>query len=378
MWRQNRIYKGRNGGVYPVRNHVISFENVVKQFDDEPVLKNVSFEIEEGKFYTLLGPSGCGKTTILRIIAGFNDVTSGDVYFDGKRINDVPANKRQVNTVFQDYALFPHMNVFDNVAFGLKIKKLSKAEIEKKVKEALRLVQLPGYETREISEMSGGQRQRVAIARAIVNEPKVLLLDEPLSALDLKLRTAMQYELRDLQQRLGITFIFVTHDQEEALAMSDEIFVMNKGHIVQSGTPVDIYDEPINHFVADFVGESNIVDGVMLEDNLVSFVGKKFECVDGGMRKNEPVEVVLRPEDLTITTLEKGKLTVTVDTQLFRGVHYEIICFDEQGNEWMVHSTRKAKEGAQVGLSFEPEDIHVMRSNESEEDFDARLESYDE
>ena len=378
MWRQNRIYKGRNGGVYPVRNHVISFENVVKQFDDEPVLKNVSFEIEEGKFYTLLGPSGCGKTTILRIIAGFNDVTSGDVYFDGKRINDVPANKRQVNTVFQDYALFPHMNVFDNVAFGLKIKKLSKAEIEKKVKEALRLVQLPGYETREISEMSGGQRQRVAIARAIVNEPKVLLLDEPLSALDLKLRTAMQYELRDLQHRLGITFIFVTHDQEEALAMSDEIFVMNKGHIVQSGTPVDIYDEPINHFVADFVGESNIVDGVMLEDNLVSFVGKKFECVDGGMRKNEPVEVVLRPEDLTITTLEKGKLTVTVDTQLFRGVHYEIICFDEQGNEWMVHSTRKAKEGAQVGLSFEPEDIHVMRFNESEEDFDARLESYDE
>ena len=378
MWRQNRIYKGRNGGVYPVRNHVISFENVVKQFDDEPVLKNVSFEIEEGKFYTLLGPSGCGKTTILRIIAGFNDVTSGDVYFDGKRINDVPANKRQVNTVFQDYALFPHMNVFDNVAFGLKIKKLSKAEIEKKVKEALRLVKFPGYETREISEMSGGQRQRVAIARAIVNEPKVLLLDEPLSALDLKLRTAMQYELRDLQQRLGITFIFVTHDQEEALAMSDEIFVMNKGHIVQSGTPVDIYDEPINHFVADFVGESNIVDGVMLEDNLVSFVGKKFECVDGGMRKNEPVEVVLRPEDLTITTLEKGKLTVTVDTQLFRGVHYEIICFDEQGNEWMVHSTRKAKEGAQVGLSFEPEDIHVMRFNESEEDFDARLESYDE
>lgn len=305
-------------------------------------------------------------------------MTSGDVYFDGKRINDVPANKRQVNTVFQDYALFPHMNVFDNVAFGLKIKKLSKAEIEKKVKEALRLVQLPGYETREISEMSGGQRQRVAIARAIVNEPKVLLLDEPLSALDLKLRTAMQYELRDLQQRLGITFIFVTHDQEEALAMSDEIFVMNKGHIVQSGTPVDIYDEPINHFAADFVGESNIVDGVMLEDNLVSFVGKKFECVDGGMRKNEPVEVVLRPEDLTITTLEKGKLTVTVDTQLFRGVHYEIICFDEQGNEWMVHSTRKAKEGAQVGLSFEPEDIHVMRFNESEEDFDARLESYDE
>jgi spermidine/putrescine transport system ATP-binding protein len=239
-------------------------------------------------------------------------------------------------------------------------------------------VQLPGYENREISEMSGGQRQRVAIARAIVNEPKVLLLDEPLSALDLKLRTDMQYELRELQQRLGITFIFVTHDQEEALAMSDEIFVMNKGKIVQSGTPVDIYDEPINHFVADFVGESNIVTGTMIEDNLVEFVGKQFECVDGGMRPNEAVEIVIRPEDLNLTTAEKGKLVVEVDTQLFRGVHYEIICYDEQGNEWMVHSTRKATEGSKIGLSFEPEDIHVMRFNESEEDFDARLESYED
>ena len=357
---------------------IISFDQVVKRYDDESILKNVSFEIEQGKFYTLLGPSGCGKTTILRIIAGFTEATEGDIYFEGKRLNDLPANKRQVNTVFQDYALFPHMNVFDNVAFGLKIKKMNKAEIEKKVKDALRMVQLPGYETREISEMSGGQRQRVAIARAIVNEPKVLLLDEPLSALDLKLRTAMQYELRELQQRLGITFIFVTHDQEEALAMSDEIFVMNKGKIVQSGTPVDIYDEPISHFVADFVGESNIVNGVMIEDNLVEFVGKQFECVDGGMRPNEPVEVVLRPEDLTITTPDKGKLVVTVDTQLFRGVHYEIICYDEQQNEWMVHSTKKAKEGSQVGLAFEPEDIHVMRFNETEEEFDARLESYEE
>jgi spermidine/putrescine transport system ATP-binding protein len=361
-----------------LKKNIISFENVVKVYDDEKVLKKVSFEIEQGKFYTLLGPSGCGKTTILRILAGFADATEGDIYFDGQRINEIPANKRQVNTVFQDYALFPHMNVFDNVAFGLKIKKLPKKEIEKKVKDALRMVQLPGYETREISEMSGGQRQRVAIARAIINEPKVLLLDEPLSALDLKLRTDMQYELRDLQQRLGITFIFVTHDQEEALAMSDEIFVMNKGHIVQSGTPVDIYDEPINHFVADFVGESNIVNGTMLEDNLVEFVGKQFECVDGGMKKNESVEVVLRPEDLTITTADRGKLVVTVDTQLFRGVHYEIICHDEDHNEWIVHSTRKAQEGAKVGLFFEPEDIHVMRFNESEEDFDARLESYEE
>lgn len=358
---------------------IISFDNVVKRYDDdETILKSVSFEIEEGKFYTLLGPSGCGKTTILRIIAGFSEATEGDVFFEGKQINDVPANQRQVNTVFQDYALFPHMNVFDNVAFGLKIKKLPKKEIEVKVKEALRLVRLGGYENREISEMSGGQRQRVAIARAIINEPKVLLLDEPLSALDLKLRTDMQYELRELQQRLGITFIFVTHDQEEALAMSDEIFVMNKGEIVQSGTPVDIYDEPINHFVADFVGESNIVDGTMLADNLVEFVGKQFECVDSGMRKNEPVEIVIRPEDLTLTSIELGKLIVRVDTQLFRGVHYEIICYDEHENEWMVHSTKKAKEGSQIGLSFDPENIHVMRFNESEEDFDARLESYEE
>ena len=357
---------------------IISFTDVVKRYDDETVLKGVSFEIEEGKFYTLLGPSGCGKTTILRIIAGFSEASEGDVYFEGKRINDVPANQRQVNTVFQDYALFPHMNVFENVAFGLKIKKLPKNKIKEKVEEALRLVRLAGYENREISEMSGGQRQRVAIARAIVNEPKVLLLDEPLSALDLKLRTDMQYELRELQQRLGITFIFVTHDQEEALAMSDEIFVINQGEIVQSGTPVDIYDEPINNFVADFIGESNIIKATMIDDYLIEIVGKQFECVDGGMRKNEPVEIVIRPEDLSLTTVEKGKLVARVDTQLFRGVHYEIICYDAEGNEWMVHSTRKAQEGSEVGLFFEPEDIHVMRFNESEEDFDARLESYEE
>lgn len=357
---------------------IISFTDVVKRYDDETILKGVSFEIEEGKFYTLLGPSGCGKTTILRIIAGFSEASEGDVYFEGKRINDVPANQRQVNTVFQDYALFPHMNVFENVAFGLKIKKLPKNKIKEKVEEALRLVRLAGYENREISEMSGGQRQRVAIARAIVNEPKVLLLDEPLSALDLKLRTDMQYELRELQQRLGITFIFVTHDQEEALAMSDEIFVINQGEIVQSGTPVDIYDEPINNFVADFIGESNIIKATMIDDYLIEIVGKQFECVDGGMRKNEPVEIVIRPEDLSLTTVEKGKLVARVDTQLFRGVHYEIICYDSEGNEWMVHSTRKAQEGSEVGLFFEPEDIHVMRFNESEEDFDARLESYEE
>ena len=359
-------------------NTIISFEDVNKFYEDTHVLKNINFEIEKGKFYTLLGPSGCGKTTILRIIAGFTDVSNGKVTLNGEDVTKLPPNKRKVNTVFQDYALFPHMNVFENIAFGLRLKKTPENIIKEKVADALKMVQLSGYENREISQMSGGQQQRVAIARALVNEPEVLLLDEPLSALDLKLRTDMQYELRELQQRLGITFIFVTHDQEEALAMSDEIFVMSKGEIVQSGTPVDIYDEPINRFVADFIGESNIVDGVMKEDYLVEFVGKEFECADAGMRPNEKVEIVIRPEDLTLTSIENGKLTVEVDTQLFRGVHYEIICYDENGNEWMIHSTRKAEVGSKVGLYFEPQDIHVMRFGESEEDFDARLESYED
>jgi len=359
-------------------NTIISFENVNKFYVDTHVLKNINFEIEKGKFYTLLGPSGCGKTTILRIIAGFTDVSNGKVTLNGADVTNLPPNKRKVNTVFQDYALFPHMNVFENIAFGLRLKKTPENIIKEKVADALKMVQLSGYENREISQMSGGQQQRVAIARALVNEPEVLLLDEPLSALDLKLRTDMQYELRELQQRLGITFIFVTHDQEEALAMSDEIFVMSKGEIVQSGTPVDIYDEPINRFVADFIGESNIVDGVMKEDYLVEFVGKEFECADAGMRPNEKVEIVIRPEDLSLTSIDKGKLTVEVDTQLFRGVHYEIICYDENGNEWMIHSTRKAEVGSKVGLYFEPHDIHVMRFGESEEDFDARLESYED
>ena len=359
-------------------NTIISFENVNKFYEDTHVLKNINFEIEKGKFYTLLGPSGCGKTTILRIIAGFTDVSNGKVTLNGADVTNLPPNKRKVNTVFQDYALFPHMNVFENIAFGLRLKKTPENIIKEKVADALKMVQLSGYENREISQMSGGQQQRVAIARALVNEPEVLLLDEPLSALDLKLRTDMQYELRELQQRLGITFIFVTHDQEEALAMSDEIFVMSKGEIVQSGTPVDIYDEPINRFVADFIGESNIVDGVMKEDYLVEFVGKEFECADAGMRPNEKVEIVIRPEDLSLTSIDKGKLTVEVDTQLFRGVHYEIICYDENGNEWMIHSTRNAEVGSKVGLYFEPQDIHVMRFGESEEDFDARLESYED
>ena len=300
-------------------NPIIAFQNVSKVFEDSgtQVLKDINFELEEGKFYTLLGASGSGKSTILNIIAGLLDATSGDVLLDGKRINDIPINKRDVHTVFQSYALFPHMNVFDNVAFALKLKKVPKKEIEERVKEALKMVQLDGYQKRSIQKLSGGQRQRVAIARAIINQPRVVLLDEPLSALDLKLRTEMQYELRELQKRLGITFVFVTHDQEEALAMSDWIFVMNDGEIVQSGTPVDIYDEPINHFVATFIGESNILPGVMIEDYLVEFNGKRFESVDGGMRPNEPVEVVIRPEDLQITLPEEGKLQVRVETQLF-------------------------------------------------------------
>ena len=355
----------------------IVFEGVNKSYDDDVVLHDIDFEIEKGKFYTLLGPSGCGKTTILRLIAGFTEATNGTIKINGERVNDVPPNKRKVNTVFQDYALFPHMNVFDNIAFGLSLKKLSKAAIQQKVKDALKMVQLSGYENREIREMSGGQQQRVAIARAIVNEPEVLLLDEPLSALDLKLRTDMQYELRELQRRLGITFILVTHDQEEALAMSDWIFVMDKGKIVQSGTPVDIYDEPINRFVADFIGESNIVAGTMVEDYKVKIVGKEFECADAGITAGERIEIVIRPEDLELTSVEKGKIVINVDSQLFRGVHYEIVGYDKDGNEWMVHSTKKAQIGQDVGLYFEPQDIHVMRLGETEEEFDARLESYE-
>lgn len=356
---------------------IIEFENVTKKYDDTLVLNEMNFTIEKGKFYTLLGPSGCGKTTILQLIAGFTDITSGRILLNGEKIDHLPPNKRPINTVFQDYALFPHLNVFENVAFGLRLKKVSEKMIVKKVEEALAMMNLSGFINREIQAMSGGQRQRVAIARAIVNEPDIILLDEPLSALDLKLRVAMQNELRQLQRRLGITFIFVTHDQEEALAMSDEIFVLNEGEIQQSGTPIDIYDEPINRFVADFIGESNIIAGNMLADFKVAFAGKQFDCVDQGLRPNEAIEIVIRPEDLVLTEQQQGKLQVTVTSQLFRGVHYEIFAVDSEGNDWLVHSTKKASVGDTIGLEFNAEDIHVMRMDESEAEFDKRLEAYE-
>ncbi|WP_367326638.1 ABC transporter ATP-binding protein [Lactobacillus sp.] len=357
---------------------IIKLKHITKQYDDGFVaLKDINLTIESGKFYSLLGPSGSGKSTILRIIAGFTQPTDGKVYFDGKDITNLDAAKRHINTVFQNYALFPHLNVFENVAFGLKIKKKPMNEIKPAVKDALHMVRLDGYANREISELSGGQQQRVAIARAIVNKPKVLLLDESLSALDKRLRKDMQFELRAIQKKLGITFIFVTHDQEEALSMSDEIFVLNDGEIQQSGSPVAIYDEPVNDFVARFIGDSNILSGRMIKDYEVEFANNKFKCADGGIKPNEKVEVVIRPEDLDIVDPEKGKIVVTAQTQLFLGDHFEIKAIDANENEWLIHSTNGVKLGQRIGLFFDPEDIHVMRLNESQADFDARIEKYE-
>ena len=340
-------------------NCIISLKGVTKNFDDQQVLRGIDLNIYENEFLTLLGPSGCGKTTILRIIAGFEEPSAGELLFNGIDIAKVPPYKREINTVFQKYALFPFLNVYDNIAFGLNIKKENKSIIEQKVKRMLKLVGLEGFEKRDVTLLSGGQQQRVAIARALVNEPKVLLLDEPLGALDAKLRKEMQVELKKIQQEVGITFIFVTHDQEEALSMSDTVVVMNNGKIQQIGTPVDIYNEPENRFVADFIGESNIIEGNMIRDCLVKFDGYEFECVDKGFKENEEIDVVLRPEDIEIVSPENAKLRGVIKSIVFKGVHYEIMV-QTALREYKIHTTDIFEVGREVGLTLEKEDIHVM------------------
>ncbi len=344
-------------------NKIIELKNVTMAFEGETVLDDLSLDICDKEFITLLGPSGCGKTTTLRIIAGFLEPDHGDIVFENKKINDVPAYKRNVNTIFQRYALFPHLNVFENIAFGLRIKKLPENEIKEKVTEMLKLVNLSGMEKRKIDNLSGGQQQRVAIARALANNPRVLLLDEPLAALDLKLRKDMQNELKKIQRQLGITFIFVTHDQEEALSMSDRVVVMDNGKIQQVGTPKDIYNEPKNAFVADFIGESNILDGVMLSDFKAQFSGQIFECLDSGFEPNEKVDVVVRPEDVDIVSVDKGMLTGTVTSVTFLGVHFEIIV-DIGGFKWMIQTTDEHHIDEKVGLFIEPDAIHIMKKSE--------------
>ena len=343
-------------------NKIIELKNISKSFDGEMVLDNISLDIHDNEFITLLGPSGCGKTTTLRIIGGFVYPDQGDVIFMGDRINDVPPHKRNVNTVFQKYALFPHLNVFENVAFPLRERKVPKQEIKEKVEKMLNMVMLSGFAHRRVTSLSGGQQQRVALARALVNEPKVLLLDEPLGALDLKLRKDMQQELKKIQKSTGITFIFVTHDQEEALSMSDTIVVMSEGKIQQIGTPQDIYNEPVNAFVADFIGESNIVDGVMLADYKVKFGGQVFDCLDTGFAPNEPVDVVIRPEDVDIVKPKPGVLQGTVTSVTFMGVHNEAIV-DIDGFKWMIQTTDPVEEGAHIGIYLEPDAIHIMKKS---------------
>ena len=338
---------------------LIEFKNIVKSYEDNIVLKGLNLDINENEFVTLLGPSGCGKTTLLRILGGFLEQNSGEVYFDGIEISQVPAYKREINTVFQRYALFPHMNVFENIAFGLRIKKENEDVIKQKVMRMLKLVGLEGFGERSVDMLSGGQQQRVAIARALVNEPMVLLLDEPLGALDLKLRKEMQKELKEIQENVGITFVYVTHDQEEALTMSDKVVVLNEGEIQQIGTPMDVYNEPENRFVAQFIGESNIIEAVMNHDYLVTFDHVEFECVDFGFEENQEVEVVLRPEDLDIVDANDAKITGIVESVLFKGVHYEIVVKTEE-REYKVHTTDLVEEGREVGIQFFTEDIHVM------------------
>ena len=343
-------------------NNIVALKNITVSFDGQPVLRDFSLAIQNKEFVTLLGPSGCGKTTTLRLIAGFLTPDSGEILFDGRKINGVPAYKRQVNTIFQRYALFPNMNVYDNIAFGLTVKRVPKKEIKERVTEMLKMVNLTGYEKRDVNSLSGGQQQRVAIARAIINRPKVLLLDEPLAALDLKMRKDMQVELKNIQQTLGITFVFVTHDQEEALAMSDTVVVMNDGEIQQIGTPQDIYNEPKNAFVADFIGESNILDGVMKKDFLVNFFGHDFECLDRDFAPNESVDVVIRPEDVDIVPPQMGRRVGEVTSVTFMGVHYEII-IDIEGFKWMIQTTEESKVGDRVGLSIDPDAIHIMHKS---------------
>ena len=359
---------------------IIELRNVSKSFDGETVLKNLSLDIHDKEFITLLGPSGCGKTTTLRIIGGFVEPDEGDVCFMGARINDLPPYKRNVNTVFQRYALFPHLNVFENIAFGLRVHRTPEKEIVERVEKMIALVNLKGFEKRSVTTLSGGQQQRVAIARALVNNPKVLLLDEPLAALDLKLRKDMQKELKNIQQQTGITFIYVTHDQEEALSMSDTIVVMADGEIQQIGTSTDIYNEPKNAFVADFIGESNILDGTMLDDLKVKFSGHVFDCVDKGFGKNTPVDVVVRPEDVDIVPIEKGMLRGTVTSVTFKGVHWEIIV-DIGGFKWMIQTTDYCAPNAEIGLFIDPDAIHIMEKSEYSDmygDYSSYSEEFDE
>ena len=369
---------------------LIRLANCTMAFDGEVVLDNINLYINDKEFLTLLGPSGCGKTTTLRIIGGFQEPTSGDVFFDGVRINSIPPHKRAVNTVFQRYALFPHLNVFENIAFGLRIPKvdpetkqkvkLSEQEIHDRVMEMLQVVNLKGFEKRRITQLSGGQQQRVAIARALVNRPKVLLLDEPLGALDLKLRKDMQNELKRIQQSLGITFIYVTHDQEEALAMSDTVVVMDGGRIQQIGTPEDIYNEPKNAFVADFIGESNILDGIMRADGVVEIFNRKFQCLDKGFLPDEPVDVVIRPEDVDIVPEDQGQLKGTVTNLTFKGVHYDTIV-DFYGFKWLIQTTDFCPVDSRIGIKIDPDGIHVMKKSQYSGmfgDYSSYSEEYDE
>ena len=344
-------------------NLIVSLKDIVVEFDGQKVLDGLSLDIHDKEFVTFLGPSGCGKTTTLRVIAGFVTPKSGNVFFDGKDIANMPPYKRPVNTVFQKYALFPHLNVFENVAFGLRLKKMTEDEIRPKVLEMLEIVGLKGFERRSIYQLSGGQQQRVAIARSLVNQPRVLLLDEPLGALDLKLRKEMQLELKRLQREMNITFVYVTHDQEEALTMSDTVVVMSGGKIQQIGSPQDIYNEPKNAFVARFIGDSNIVDGVMLKDFLVNFGGHDFTCVDRGFKVNEPVQVVIRPEDVQIVSPSIGMLTGLVREVIFKGVHFEMHV-DVEGYEWIIHSTQASQPGELIGMNIGPDEIHIMKRSE--------------